>query len=74
MLLVADASYFIDGYGITDGDLIQLEGSPQPVRVKKIDYAKNELTLEAPRTWKAGEGVAQPYSGAAPDIGAYETP
>jgi len=73
ILKVADARYFMDGYGITDGDLVQLAGTPQPVRVKSVDYLKNELTLEEARTWKAGEGVAQPYAGPAPDIGAYET-
>jgi hypothetical protein len=73
-LLVADAAYFIDGYGITDGDLIQLEGQTQTARVVSVDCVANRLTLDAPLTWVAGKGVALAYAGTAPDIGAYERP
>ena len=72
--LVADAAYFIDGYGITDGDVIQLEGQTQTSRITGIDYAANRLTLDTPLTWTAGKGVALSYTGSVPDIGAYERP
>ncbi len=69
---VADASFFADGYGIALGDEIQLEGHGTPVRVVKIDYKTNTMTVDKSISWNKGDGVALPYSGNAPDIGAYE--
>ncbi len=69
---VEDASYFTDGYGITEGDLIQLEGSTQTARITGVDYSSNVLTVDTDLSWSAGEGVGFVYSGSAPDIGAYE--
>ncbi|MCW8132323.1 MAG: right-handed parallel beta-helix repeat-containing protein [Planctomycetota bacterium] len=73
-LPVADARWFADGYGIEglSGDLIQLEGQAQPVRVTKVDYAKHVLTLETPVAWADGAGVAYAYAGKGPDLGAFE--
>jgi hypothetical protein len=72
VMTVEDASYFIDGYGIVEGDLIQLEGQTQIARITNVDYDNNILTLDTSLTWAAGQGVSLPYSGNAPDIGAYE--
>ncbi len=69
---VIDAGYFTDGFGIIEGDLIQLEGQTQTARITKIDYNSNVLTLDRSLTWTNGQGVSLPYSGAKPDIGAYE--
>jgi hypothetical protein len=69
---VADARYFSDGFGIVDGDLIQLEGSDSARRIAKVDYANHRITVEAPLTWRDGQGVTLRYSGSAPDIGAVE--
>lgn len=71
---VVDASYFYDGFGIPGevGDLIKLEGDTATARVTAIDYGTNTLSLDVPLTWTAGQGVATPYTGAAPDIGAFE--
>ncbi len=70
-LAVADARYFFDGYGVVPGDLVQIGHNP-PVRVVHVDLASNTLTLEAPLSWEAGDGVSYPYEGRAPDIGAIE--
>jgi hypothetical protein len=78
-LPVEDASYFFDGYGMTDenelpipGDLVQLEGDTKTARVIDIDYANNTLTLDQPLNWTDGQGVSLAYNGKAPDMGAYE--
>lgn len=70
-LSVFDAYFFCDGFGITDGDLIQI-GSTPAVRIASIDYDANVITLAEPRTWSNGEGVNLDYSGGNPDIGAVE--
>jgi hypothetical protein len=71
-LVVADANYFSDGFGIKNGDSIQFEGQSERVAVTGIDYATNTLTLENTMSWNAGDGVSLKYSGASPDIGAFE--
>jgi parallel beta-helix repeat protein len=69
---VVDAGYFFDGFGITDGDLIQIEGSVEKLRILKIDYEKQTIEIERDISWKDADGVSLPYSGSAPDIGAFE--
>jgi len=73
-LLVADAKYFCDGFGIDGvaGDVIRLEGSAQTARVLAVDYGTNTLTLDRPVSAVVGQGVSLDYLGAAPDIGAFE--
>jgi hypothetical protein len=71
-LVVADATYFIDGFGIQSGDLIQLENQNESVAVTGINYAANTLTLSSAMSWNAGDGVSLKYSGTSPDIGAFE--
>jgi hypothetical protein len=70
-LVVADARYFSDGYGMVPGDLVQV-GSNTPVRITEVDLASNTLTLEEPLSWSPGDGVSYPFEGRAPDIGASE--
>jgi hypothetical protein len=72
VIAVADATYFIDGFGIAAGDEIQLEGQTAAARVTAVDHAANTITVDAALTWTAGLGVAMKYSGTAPDIGAFE--
>ncbi len=69
---VTDAGFFTDGYGVVEGDLIQLEGDARQLRVLQVDYDGNVIQVDAPIAWKEGQGVSQPFSGARPDIGAYE--
>ena len=73
-LHVQDAGYFCDGYGIDGetGDLIRLQGSTATAHVVGLDPATNTLTLDASLTWSDGQGVGLNYSGAAPDLGAFE--
>jgi len=69
---VGDASYFIDGFGIVEGDVIQLEGQSITARIVSIDYDNNVLTVDRSLNWTSGLGVSLSYSGSAPDIGVYE--
>ncbi len=73
-VVVEDASYFYDGYGIEGvvGDVIRLEGQPDSAVVLSVDYANNTLTLDQPLSFTDGQGVALNFTGTAPDIGAYE--
>ena len=70
---VEDAMFFIDGFGVVLGDLVQLEGQTRTVRVVAVDYGLNRITIDAPLTWQQGQGVSLAYSGAAPDLGAFES-
>ena len=77
-LVVSDAGYFIDGWGIpgVEGDSIKIEGEA-PVRIVKVDYGTNTLTLSGARSWAAGARVfyyrSDRFQGNAPDIGAHES-
>ena len=73
-LPVLDARFFFDGFSIAGevGDLIGLEGQTETVTVVAVDLPSNTLTLSAPLTWTADQGVSLAYLGTAPDVGAYE--
>ena len=71
---VEDAHYFIDGWGIVEGDLIQLEGSPETLQIMGIDYEENMITVDKSVSWSDGLGVSFSYSSTAPDIGTFEYP
>ena len=68
---VADAGYFYDGFGITDGDFVQI-GSNSAVQITNVNYSTNVITLSSAITWSNGDGVNLPYDGAAPNIGAVQ--
>jgi hypothetical protein len=70
-VIVEDARYFCDGYGLIEGDQIVV-GQNQPVRVVKADWAERLLRVDREITWKKGDAVNLPYAGKRPDIGAYE--
>jgi parallel beta-helix repeat protein len=69
---VEDASYFMDGWGIIEGDRIQLQDESRSVRVVTIDYESNLITVDQSISWPEGTGVSLAYRGSAPDIGAHE--
>lgn len=69
---VEDARYFMDGWGIIEGDLIQLEGQTTRARITNVDYNNNTITVDTSLTWTNGQGVSLAYEGSASDIGAYE--
>jgi hypothetical protein len=70
-IVVLDASYFYDGYGLTAGDTI-IVGSNEPVIVTEVNYQTKTLTLNTPITWNNEDHVSMRYLGTGPDIGAYE--
>ena len=69
-MTVADAKVFFDGFGITLGDEIQLEGQTQRARITGI--SGNMLTLNQVLSWSSGQGVSLAYEGSSPDVGAIE--
>ncbi|HEX7860389.1 MAG TPA: putative Ig domain-containing protein [Verrucomicrobiae bacterium] len=69
---VDDSTYFIDGWGMVPGDLIQLQNSTQRTRVISVDTRSNILTVENPISWTQNQGLSLAYQGSAPDLGAAE--
>jgi len=71
---VGDARYFYDGFGIEgeEGDIIVIGQSKLMARVVHTDLEKNELTLDRDLSWEAGDQVNLPFSGKAPDLGAFQ--
>jgi hypothetical protein len=69
---VFDAGYFTDGWGIIDGDIIQMSGSTQRARITAVDYISNIITVDVICSWSQNQGVTLAYTGSAPDMGAFE--
>ncbi len=67
-----DAGYFYDGFGITDGDTIQLEGQLKAARITAVDYTNNTITVDQTLTWSDNQGISLAYNGSNPDVGCYE--
>jgi len=53
-LRVDDADYFIDGWGIVEGDLIRI-GAGDWVRITAINYVTEQITLAEARSWNDGD-------------------
>ncbi|WP_419662167.1 hypothetical protein Dvar_26140 [Desulfosarcina variabilis str. Montpellier] len=70
--VVEDAGFFVDGWGIIEGDKIQLANETESFRIVKINYASNTITVDRSISWTAGQGVGMVYTGSAPDLGVYE--
>jgi len=69
---VDDSRYFMDGWGIIEADLIQLEGQSQTARITNVNYGSHTITVDTSLSWTTGQGVGLAYEGSAPDIGYYE--
>ncbi len=69
---VADARYFMDGWDMIEGDLIQLQGQTQTARITNVDYNSKTITVNTDLNWTSGTGVSLAYNGNRPDIGAFE--
>jgi hypothetical protein len=69
---VADANYFMDGWTIIEGDLIQLEGQTQAARITDVDYEARTITVGTSLTFTEGQGVGMAYADTARDQGAFE--
>ncbi len=74
LLAVDDVYPFFDGFGIEGevGDVIAVGSPEQHARVVGKDYDASTLRLDRSVTWQDGDPVSLPWTGAAPDIGAYE--
>jgi len=68
ILTVADASYFTDGYGVIEGDLINI-GS-ETVRINNIDLSTNKIIIDRSISWSKGDPVNLAFTGTRPNIGA----
>jgi len=68
---VHEAGYFVDGWGIVEGDQIQI-GENAPVRITAIDYENDIISVDRSISWDDGDWVNLAYTGTAPDMGAYE--
>ena len=67
-----DASYFMDGYGLIDGDRIFV-GDDYNLEIIDVDYDGDEITVDRSITWVNGDDVSlMSYHGDSVDIGAYE--
>lgn len=71
IIAIKDSLYFSDGFGLVPGDLVQI-GTNSSVRIMSVDHQAKTITVERSITWNSGDHVSYPYSGAAPDLGAYE--
>jgi hypothetical protein len=73
-MAVDDARWFYDGFGIPgeQGDLVFVGDAKTQARIVKADIEGNTLTLDRDLSWKQGDEVSLPYTGSAPDLGAYE--
>jgi len=70
-IAVQDASYFSDGFGLIEGDLVAV-GEHRRLRVTRVDYEGNRLELDRAIDVAAGAGVTLAFNGSAPDVGAIE--
>ena len=76
-LPVDDARYFFDGFGIEGerGDLIAVGKGDNVARVVSVAanyYQPDVITLDRDLKWQANAPVSLPWTGKAPDMGAYE--
>jgi hypothetical protein len=71
VITVDDASYFMDGYGMTTGDVIFV-GNDENLLILEVVYSTNTIIVNRSITWSDNDPVGLTFSGVAPDIGAYE--
>ena len=69
---VENSRYFVDGWGIIEGDEIRLIGGGEKAWISHVDYSTDTITVDRMISWTQGEGVALVYVGGAPDLGAHE--
>jgi hypothetical protein len=69
---VSDPHFFQHGLCGVENDTIQLQGQQSTARIININSTTKTITVDRSLTWTNGQGVALPYSGSAPDIGAFE--
>lgn len=69
-IVLENAMFFNDGYGITSGDKVQIGGNV--VTIQQVDYLKNTIKTDRSISWQAKDQVSFAYNGKAPDMGAFE--
>jgi hypothetical protein len=67
-MIVIDASYFSDGFGIGSGDSILIGGSL--ANITDIDYANQSISVDQVIDWGKNDAVSFPFDGTAPNMGA----
>jgi parallel beta-helix repeat protein len=67
-IIVTDASYFSDGFGIGSGDSVVIGDSL--VNIVAIDYMNHSISVDRIIGWGKNDPVSFPFTGAAPDMGA----
>lgn len=67
---VDDPYCFSDGYGMIEGDQVQVGSTV--ARVTKVDVPTKQLSLDASVSFTSGTPVSLPYKGSAPDMGVFE--
>ncbi len=68
---VEDALYFTDGHGVVAPDVLRV--GEKTVKVKRVDYGANTVTVDGSISWRKGDPVTLDYNGRGPDIGAVES-
>ena len=68
---IPDKEWFSGGFNGMQGSIIRV-GKSGPLRVVKVDYENNLITVDKSIEWKDGEGVSLYFAGKRPDIGAFE--
>ena len=71
-VIVTDASYFSDGFGIGSGDSIVIGNNH--ANIVAIDYLNHFITVDRVIQWDRNDAVSFPYDGVAPDMGASNAP
>lgn len=69
---VDNANYFMDGWGLINGDIIFV-GDDSDLMVTTVDYDTKTITVNRSFTWADNDEVGFNFYGNAPDIGAYES-
>ncbi len=69
-VLIADATYFTDGFGLIPPDEIQI--GAEVVNIVSVNYGTNVITIDRSISWANGAPVSLPWNGSAPDMGIYE--
>jgi len=67
---ILDALFFCDGHGVVEGDVIRV--GTQRVKVIKVAYEANSLTVGHEIQWQTGASVTLDYHGKGPDMGVFE--
>jgi len=72
VLALEDVGFFTNGFGIKEGDFINIEGQSQQFEIVAIDYVNNTITINETTSWNLNDNVSLVYNDIAPDMGAFE--